>query len=76
MKWFNDIITSKSGVSSKRVAGLFVVLNATILTYLSVLGNDIDLVDVSLIESLYILGGSLLGLGLLDDRSISLGKDK
>jgi len=57
MKILDNLLKPK-GWSSKKFAGLFLIVNATIMSYLALLINGID------VNSALVLIGSLLGSGL------------
>jgi hypothetical protein len=58
-KWVVNLISKATSVSSKRVAGLFIVLNLIILAYIATLAFYIC--PASMYDTLAILAGTLFG---------------
>lgn len=58
-KWVINLISKATSVSSKRVAGLFIVLNLIILAYVATLAFYIC--PQSMYDTLAILAGTLFG---------------
>lgn len=66
--FFKKMLSSSDEVSSKRFWGSLTFLSALILSYLTILGscNDIAINKLSLINTMYLAGGVMLGLGLVE----------
>lgn len=62
--WIDKLLSSDDTVSSKRVAGLFVLINIIIFCYMAVL-RDMVLPDF-MFEAICFLAGSLLGITALE----------
>ena len=58
--WIDKLVSSDSGVSSKRVAGIFVLVNIVVFCYAALL-KDIKLPEY-MFEAICLLAGSLLGI--------------
>lgn len=63
--WIDKLLSSTDDVSSKRVAGLFVLANVIAFCYMAVL-RDLVLPDF-MFEAICFLAGSLLGLTAVEN---------
>jgi len=61
LQGIRDLLTANSSVSSKRAAGLWMILVFSVCLIIMVIREDYTLVDTA-----GILAGGLLGLGILD----------
>lgn len=58
-KWIQNLISKATTVSSKRIAGLFIILNLIILAYIATLA--LYICPASMFDTLAILAGTLFG---------------
>jgi hypothetical protein len=63
--WVDKMLSGDSGVSSKRVAGTFVLLNVIVFCYMAVL-SEMVLPDF-MFEAICFLAGGLLGITALEN---------
>ena len=58
--WIDKVVSTNSGVSSKRVAGIFILVNIIVFCYAALL-RDMELPEY-MFEAICLLAGSLLGI--------------
>jgi len=58
--WIDKVVSTNSGVSSKRVAGIFTLVNIIVFCYAALL-RDMELPEY-MFEAICLLAGSLLGI--------------
>ena len=57
--WLNELVTSSTKVSSKRVIAIFVVINLIVFSYVATF--TIYIIPIAMFDTLAILSGSLFG---------------
>lgn len=63
--WLDKVVSSNSGVSSKRVAGIFTLANIIVFCYVALLCN-IELPEY-MFDAICLLAGSLLGITTVEN---------
>jgi hypothetical protein len=63
--WVDKMLSGDSGVSSKRVAGTFVLLNVIVFCYMAVLSEMV--IPDFMFEAICFLAGGLLGITALEN---------
>jgi hypothetical protein len=57
--WLNELVTSSTKVSSKRIIAIFVVINLIVFSYVATF--TIYIIPIAMFDTLAILAGSLFG---------------
>lgn len=66
IKFFKDLMSSKSEYSSKRASAMFTLLNVIILTYIATFRNSDHITPEFMFDALCLIAGGGLGLTVIE----------
>lgn len=76
IKFFKDLMSSKSEYSSKRASAMFTLLNVIILTYIATFRNNDHITPEFMFDALCLIAGGGLGLTVIEKIFEKKGSDK
>ncbi len=66
IKFFKDLMSSKSEYSSKRASAMFTLLNVIVLTYIATFRNSDHITPEFMFDALCLIAGGGLGLTVIE----------
>jgi uncharacterized membrane protein YagU involved in acid resistance len=72
--WLNELVTSSTKVSSKRVIAIFVVINLIVFSYVATF--TIYIIPIAMFDTLALLTGGLFGGTVIERFTKSKANDK